>query len=60
MSYPTLGGNSIYDVRKMFAFFDPLPLVTATNQLILFLLSAFWGPPPTADVIYGSPNINSF
>ena len=25
-----------------------------TNQLILFLSSAFWGPP-TADVIYGSP-----
>ena len=33
-------------------------LVTVTNQLILFLSSAFWGPslpPPTADVIYGSP-----
>ena len=33
-------------------------LVTFTNQLILFLLSAFWGPPsppPTADVIYVSP-----
>ena len=29
------------------------PPVTVTKQLILFLLSAFWGP--TADVIYGSP-----
>ena len=38
-------------------FFTPSPLVTVTNQLILFLLSAFWGPPspPTSDVIYGSP-----
>ena len=35
-------GASIYDVRKIFGFFDPLPLVTVTNQLILFLLSAFW------------------
>ena len=36
---------------------DPLPPVTVTNQLILFLSSAFWAPlpPPTADVIYGSP-----
>ena len=49
---------SIYDVRKIFGFMDPSPLVTVTNQLILFLSSAFWGPnslPPTADVIYGSP-----
>ena len=35
----------------------PSPLVTVTNQLVLFLSSAFWGPPPpsTADVIYGRP-----
>ena len=40
---------------KISDFFDPL--VTVKNQLIVFLLSAFWGPPPppTADVIYGSP-----
>ena len=47
-------GTSIYDVRKIFGFLDPL--VTVTNQLILFLSSAFWGPsspPSTADVIYG-------
>ena len=25
---------------------SPGPLVTVTNQLILFLLSAFWGTPP--------------
>ena len=37
--------------------FLPLPLVTVTNQLMLFLLSVFGDPlpPPTADVIYGSP-----
>ena len=29
-------------------------LVTVTNQQIVFLSSAFWGPP-TADIIYGSP-----
>ena len=42
---------------KVSYIFDPLPPVTVTNQLILFLSSAFWGPPPpsTADVIYGSP-----
>ena len=47
----------IYDVRKIFLFFLPPP-VTVTNQLIVFRSSAFWGPhlpPPTADVIYGSP-----
>ena len=27
-----------------FEFFDT-PFVTVTNQLIVFLLSAFWGPP---------------
>ena len=32
------------------------PLVTVTNQLIVFLSSAFWGPPtPSAYVINGSP-----
>ena len=39
--------DAIYDVRNFFGFFDPLlPPVTVTNQLILFLLSAFWGPHP--------------
>ena len=35
----------------------PSPLVTYRNQLTLFLSSAFWGPPPppSADIIYGSP-----
>ena len=32
------------DIRKIFGFFDTPPL-TVTKQLILFLLSAFWGPP---------------
>ena len=36
-------GASIYEVRN---FFTPSPLATVTNQLILFLSSAFWGPPP--------------
>ena len=34
-------GTSIYEVGKVFGFYDPL--VTVTNQLILFLSSAFWG-----------------
>ena len=37
-------GASIDDVRKFFGFLTPSPLVTVTNQLILSLLSAFWGP----------------
>ena len=28
------------------AFWTPSPLVAFRNQMILFLLSAFWGPPP--------------
>ena len=49
---------------KFWDFLTPPPLlVTVTNQPILFLLSAFGrpphplrtSPPPTADVIYGSP-----
>ena len=38
-SWNTLLGASIYDVRKIVGFF--YPLVTVTNQLILFLSSAF-------------------
>ena len=30
---------------KVSDFFTQFPLVTVTNQLILFLSSAFWGPP---------------
>ena len=40
-------GGSIYDVRKIFVFFDPLPPVTVTNQLILFISSAFGDPLPS-------------
>ena len=42
---------------KFSVFLTPSPLVTVTNQLILFRLSAFWEPPPppTSDVMYGSP-----
>ena len=41
---------------KLSDFLTPSPLlVTLTNQPILFLSSAFGGPPPAADVIYGSP-----
>ena len=38
-------------------FLTPFPLVTVTNQLILFLPSAFWGTPPThcGRHTYGSP-----
>ena len=39
-------GPYLYDVRNIFGYLDPLPLYTVTNQLILFLSSAFWGPPP--------------
>ena len=41
---------------KCWDFFNHSPLVTYINQLILFLSSAFWGPPPSVDVTYGSPN----
>ena len=47
-------GRYLYDVRKIFEFFASLPLVMYRNQLILFLSSAFWGPPsppPGVDVI---------
>ena len=44
-------GASIYDVRKIFGFVDPLPpLLTNRNQLMLFLLSAFWGPTSSLPV----------
>ena len=36
-------GASIYDVGNIFGIYDPL--VTVTNQMILFLSSAFWGHP---------------
>ena len=53
-------GASIYDVRKI-KFWDflttPPSLVMYRNQLVLFLSSAFWGPPLSADVIYGSPRV---
>ena len=38
-------GASIYDVRNNFGFFDPLPPVSVTNQLILFLFVCFLGTP---------------
>ena len=42
-------------------FLTPSSLVTVANQLILSLLSTFWDPlpPPTADVINGSPLVAS-
>ena len=48
---------------KFSDFLTPSPLVNVTNQLILFLSSAHWGPhlpPPPADVIYGSPLSTDF
>ena len=53
-------GASIYELRKNFLFFDPLPLVTYRIHATSFLSSAFLGPPspPTADIIYGSPLFN--
>ena len=51
-------GAVIYDVHKL----DPLPLVQYRIHATSFHLSAFWGPlslapvpPPTTDVIDGSP-----
>ena len=38
-----------------FRKFCPHLAVTYRNQLILLPSPAFWGPPPSADVIYGSP-----
>ena len=58
LELPRGEGASMYDDRKILGFFDPLPhLLTVTNHFILFLSSAFGGPPPlpSADVIYGSP-----
>ena len=40
-----IGGYHIWRPPK-FRIFGP-PIVMYRNQLILFLLSAFWGPPPT-------------
>ena len=44
ISIPCMGAST-FDVCKIFGLFDPPPLVTVTNQLILFLSSAFWVPP---------------
>ena len=38
-------GGFLYVVRKNLGFFTPFPLVMYINQLILFLSSAFRGPP---------------
>ena len=38
-----LGGFHIWRPQNVLT---PSPLVTVTNQQIVFLLSAFWGPPP--------------
>ena len=39
-------GRYLYDVRNIFGSLDPSPsLVPYINQLIVFLSSAFWGPP---------------
>ena len=51
-----IGGLPYMISAKFSYFWTPSPLVTYRNQLILLLLSAFWGPPlPHPDVIYGSP-----
>ena len=42
-------GTSIYDVHPISGLLTPSPLVTVSNQLILFLSSSFWGPPPPTD-----------
>ena len=49
----------MYDVSTTFGFFDSPLLVTVTIQLILFLSSAFWGPPspsPSGRHIWKPPN----
>ena len=47
-------GRYLYDVRKFFGFFHPLPPDMYIIHKASVLLSAFWGPPPptpSADVI---------
>ena len=51
---PIRGRPRPYMTSALFSDFDTPP-VTVTNQLILFLSSAFWGPPSPTHVIYGSP-----
>ena len=50
-------GPSIYDVRKIFGFFDtPLSPITHMANFVPFIcLLGDPLPPPSADVIYGSP-----
>ena len=50
-------GASIHDVRKMFGFNPPPSPITFINQLILFLLSAFWSPH-CGRHIWKSPKLN--
>ena len=45
-------GRYLYDVREIFGFLDPLPLVMYRNQLIVFLLSVFWGFPNQVQTSY--------
>ena len=51
-------GASIYDVRKFLGLFDPLPHLPRTEISWLWYFCLLLGetlPPPSADVIYGSP-----
>ena len=49
-------GASIYDVRKIFEFFEtPLSMSQISRFFSFRLLFGDPLPPPTADVIYGSP-----
>ena len=54
---------SMYDIRKFFSFFDPLPPCQCHKSADFVPFVCFWGtplPPPIADVIYGSPLTISF
>ena len=52
-------GASIYDVLKMFRCLDPLLPCHIQNSRNLVPYICFLGdPPPTADVIYGSPLVS--
>ena len=44
-------GTHTCDVRKVLGFLDPLPLVAYKIKQPPFIVSVFWVPPPTLDVI---------
>ena len=57
----TILGASIYDVRKMLEFFDPLPPSQVQKSADFVPFVCFTGTPrPSADLIYGRPLSREF